>query len=251
MDQAAPAHQGFFRHLGKCRQNPNLDPDRRLRARRHHQKALDVPASLYTILQILSMTLFEKTPLDQLLDDIPAKTLDSDISNQINLFNYDCRTEGAVNRSMRSVKLSRTRERRLSATAVREVLAAEGFSTLADAGSTGRPEPGRPQRRGRTPMSATSRSSSPRVQSTRGGGACFCLVSLDHSPRSGCRRFRRSRQPVAQSFELKKAEKVSSASTTNVTLNSAGAGRDPEEQNWRRQLDLEAGENKGVGVPER
>ena len=39
MDQAAPAHQGFFRHLGKCRQNPNLDRDRRLRARRHHQKA--------------------------------------------------------------------------------------------------------------------------------------------------------------------------------------------------------------------
>ena len=51
------------------------------------KKRLDVPASLYTILQILSLTLFEKTPLDQLLDDIPAKTFDSDISNQMNLFN--------------------------------------------------------------------------------------------------------------------------------------------------------------------
>ena len=51
------------------------------------KKRLDVPASLYTILQILSLTLFEKTPLDQLLDDIPAKTFDLDISNQMNLFN--------------------------------------------------------------------------------------------------------------------------------------------------------------------
>ena len=51
------------------------------------KKRLDVPASLYTILQILSLTLFEKTPLDQLLDDIPAKTFDPDISNQMNLFN--------------------------------------------------------------------------------------------------------------------------------------------------------------------
>ena len=50
------------------------------------KKCLDVPASLYTILQILSLTLFEKTPLDQLLDDIQAKTFDSDISNQMNLF---------------------------------------------------------------------------------------------------------------------------------------------------------------------
>jgi len=51
------------------------------------KKRLDVPASLYTILQILSLTLFEKTPLDQLLDDIPAKSFDLDISNQMNLFN--------------------------------------------------------------------------------------------------------------------------------------------------------------------
>ena len=40
------------------------------------KKCLDVPASLYTILRLLSLTLFEKTPLDQLLDDIPAKTFD-------------------------------------------------------------------------------------------------------------------------------------------------------------------------------
>ena len=34
------------------------------------KKRLDVATSLYTILQILSLTLFEKAPLDQLLNDI-------------------------------------------------------------------------------------------------------------------------------------------------------------------------------------
>ena len=37
------------------------------------KKRLDVPASLYTILQILSLTLLEKTPLDQLLDEHPSQ----------------------------------------------------------------------------------------------------------------------------------------------------------------------------------
>lgn len=50
------------------------------------KKRLKLQASLHTILQILSLALFEKQPLDQLL----AKTLDatdmSDITNQLNLF---------------------------------------------------------------------------------------------------------------------------------------------------------------------
>ena len=37
------------------------------------KKRLGVAASLYTILQILSLTLFEKTPLDQLLNDAARK----------------------------------------------------------------------------------------------------------------------------------------------------------------------------------
>jgi hypothetical protein len=45
-----------------------------------------IAASLYTILQILSLTLFEKTPLDQLLNDIALQNLDSVDSNQLNLF---------------------------------------------------------------------------------------------------------------------------------------------------------------------
>jgi hypothetical protein len=50
------------------------------------KKRLGVEASLYTILQILSLTLFEKIPLNQLLDDLATKTLHPAFSNQMNLF---------------------------------------------------------------------------------------------------------------------------------------------------------------------
>jgi IS4 transposase len=51
------------------------------------KKRLALPASLYEILQILSLTLFEKTPVDRLFDDDQfQKSLISDL-NQLNLFN--------------------------------------------------------------------------------------------------------------------------------------------------------------------
>lgn len=51
------------------------------------KKRLALPASLYEILQIFSLTLFEKTPIDRLFDDSQRqKTLASDL-NQLNLFN--------------------------------------------------------------------------------------------------------------------------------------------------------------------
>ena len=50
------------------------------------KKRLDTPADLYTILQILSLTLFEKIPLIQLLTK-SERTLDNLRSrNQLNLF---------------------------------------------------------------------------------------------------------------------------------------------------------------------
>jgi hypothetical protein len=50
------------------------------------KKRLHLSASLYEILQILSLTVFERIPLDQLLNDsIPAE-LDSTPSNQLKLF---------------------------------------------------------------------------------------------------------------------------------------------------------------------
>lgn len=43
-------------------------------------------ASLYTILQILSLTLFEKTPLNQLLANTPPMQEEFEMANQLNLF---------------------------------------------------------------------------------------------------------------------------------------------------------------------
>jgi hypothetical protein len=50
------------------------------------KKRLGVEASLYTILQILSLTLFEKTPMDQLLNDKALQIFENDVTIQLNLF---------------------------------------------------------------------------------------------------------------------------------------------------------------------
>ncbi len=50
------------------------------------RKRLDIQADLYTILRILSLTLFEKTSLIQLLAESDYTTDDRAISNQLNLF---------------------------------------------------------------------------------------------------------------------------------------------------------------------
>ena len=49
------------------------------------KKRLGVEASLYTILQILSLTLFEKIPLDQLLNDTALENFDGENPTQLNL----------------------------------------------------------------------------------------------------------------------------------------------------------------------
>ena len=51
------------------------------------KKRLAVKASLYKILQIVSVTVFEKTPLLQVFSDIDSSDSDSPFSNQLNLFN--------------------------------------------------------------------------------------------------------------------------------------------------------------------
>ena len=50
------------------------------------KKRLGVEASLYTILQILSLTLFEKIPLDQLLNETALENFDDENATQLNLF---------------------------------------------------------------------------------------------------------------------------------------------------------------------
>jgi len=50
------------------------------------KKQLKSDASLYTILQILSLTLFEKTPLNQLIKNSVNIEDEDDMTNQLNLF---------------------------------------------------------------------------------------------------------------------------------------------------------------------
>ncbi len=50
------------------------------------KKRLDIKADLYTILQILSLTLFEKTSLLQILTGAEYTNEDRDMANQLNLF---------------------------------------------------------------------------------------------------------------------------------------------------------------------
>jgi Domain of unknown function (DUF4372)/Transposase DDE domain len=50
------------------------------------KKRLNLSASLYEILQILSLTMFERIPLDQLLSKIVTENIDAVLPNQLNLF---------------------------------------------------------------------------------------------------------------------------------------------------------------------
>ncbi len=52
------------------------------------KKRLDLDASLYTLLQILSLTLFEKMPIHQALAGDENKCNASQITNQLNLFTF-------------------------------------------------------------------------------------------------------------------------------------------------------------------
>ena len=50
------------------------------------KKRLHLPASLYEILQILSLTMFEKIPLDQLLAETISDQIQPVFNNQLILF---------------------------------------------------------------------------------------------------------------------------------------------------------------------
>jgi len=50
------------------------------------RKRLQCDLSLYTVLQILSVSLFEKVALPQLLTSFDPSTLDDDLANQLLLF---------------------------------------------------------------------------------------------------------------------------------------------------------------------
>ena len=88
MDQAASSHQSLLRHLRERRQDPSLD--RRLAVYvlvAIVKKRLNLSATLDEMLQILSLTMFERIPLDQLLNNVITDDIQAFSTNQLNLFN--------------------------------------------------------------------------------------------------------------------------------------------------------------------
>ena len=51
------------------------------------KKRMTLSASLYEILQLLSLTMFERIPLDQLLTGTVSELDPAELTNQLNLFN--------------------------------------------------------------------------------------------------------------------------------------------------------------------
>ena len=52
------------------------------------KKRLGLEASLYTLLQVFSVTLFEKMPMSQAFPESTTTFEDGGLSNQLNLFDY-------------------------------------------------------------------------------------------------------------------------------------------------------------------
>jgi hypothetical protein len=90
MDQAPSANQGLLRHQRERREDPNLDCRLGLRAGGHRPQAYEsgLESSLYQILQILSLTLFEKTPILQALQASDSQEEFLDPGNQLILFDF-------------------------------------------------------------------------------------------------------------------------------------------------------------------
>ena len=86
MGQTTSSHQTFLRYLGERREDADLDCGIGVRARGDHQKQLNLNVSLYTLLQILSVTVFEKMPIQQVFSDMDYHSELGMISNQLNLF---------------------------------------------------------------------------------------------------------------------------------------------------------------------
>ena len=70
MDQTAPSHQGFLRYVRERGQNPSLDRHQCLHTGSILKKELALERSLSEILQICSITLFEKVPISEVLRKI-------------------------------------------------------------------------------------------------------------------------------------------------------------------------------------
>src|ERR1700746_1118825 len=88
VDQAASANQAVLRDIRKRGENTDLVAVPVCVLVAIIKKRLKLEASLYTLLQVLSVRLFEKLPLDQALTHDADKGVTSQITNQLDLFAY-------------------------------------------------------------------------------------------------------------------------------------------------------------------
>ena len=88
MDQTAPADQDFLRPQRELSEDTDLDHGECVCAGGIVRKQLGLEASLYQILQILSLTLFEKTPILQALQATDSQSDLYDSSNRLILFDF-------------------------------------------------------------------------------------------------------------------------------------------------------------------
>jgi len=87
VDQTAPSHKTVLWHIGKCRKNRIWVAVSMYVLIAIIKKKLNLNTSLYTLLQILSITLFEKMPLQQALQNMGERSHIIENQNQLNLFN--------------------------------------------------------------------------------------------------------------------------------------------------------------------
>ena len=89
VDQAASSDQAVLRHVGERGEDADLDwPSRSTSASPSSRSASTWTPRSYTLLQILSGTLFEKMPIHQALAGDENRCNASQITNQLNLFDF-------------------------------------------------------------------------------------------------------------------------------------------------------------------
>jgi len=86
MDQAAPAYQSVLLYFRKCCAFADLARGDNLLLVAVIKKRLALKQSLYTILQILSTSIFEKTPILSLFEDVDDLMEESGGTKQLKLF---------------------------------------------------------------------------------------------------------------------------------------------------------------------
>jgi hypothetical protein len=86
MDQAEPEDQDLLRHFGKCRKISDWIAILVYVLVAIMKKRLKIEGSLYTILQVLSVTIFERMPLIQVLTESVYENETSSNYDQLFLF---------------------------------------------------------------------------------------------------------------------------------------------------------------------